>query len=201
MTAVVHHIPDDPSVLHYIEIPDPSCPPDSVLIRVEAISIEGGDLISRASAVPPTPNYVPGYAAAGEIVAVGSQVHDRLVGQKVTRFDGSHAAMRAVKATRTWLVPAGPEMAAAAALPINAMSDANTPDPGAFAPAGITQMSYVSKALPAHDAGTGAFRRATLKAERKIEGKAACARLQDREKHSLMPATWRTVAKVSGRPR
>lgn len=61
-----------------------------------------------------------GNAAAGEVVAVGPEVRDRLVGQKVTSFDmdGSHAAMRAVKASRIWLVPEGLGMAQDAALPI-----------------------------------------------------------------------------------
>lgn len=121
MKAVVYETPGAPDVLQYKDIVEPPCPPDGVLIKVEAISIEGGDLINRASALPPSTNHVPGYAAAGEIIAVGSQVHDRFVGQKVTSFDlsGSHAAMRAVKATRTWLVPEGLDMAAAAALPIS----------------------------------------------------------------------------------
>jgi len=90
-----------------------------VLIRVEAISAEGGDLINRASTPPLSPGYILGYAAAGEVIAVGPEAHDRLVGQRVISFDlcGSHATMRAVQASRTWLVPDGLDRAAAA-LPI-----------------------------------------------------------------------------------
>jgi len=121
MKAAVYDTAGAPHVLQYKDVADPSCPPDGVLIRVEAISIEGGDLITRASTTPPSPGYVLGYAAAGEIIAVGSQVHDRFAGQKVASFDmsGSHAALRAVKATRTWPMPEGLEMTAAAALPIS----------------------------------------------------------------------------------
>ena len=95
--------------------------PDDVLIEVEAISIEGGDLIHRRVAPPAGPNHVVGYAAAGTIVAVGDNVVNRKVGQRVTSFDlaGSHASRRAVKAGRTWLVPDGLDMNAAAALPIS----------------------------------------------------------------------------------
>jgi NADPH:quinone reductase-like Zn-dependent oxidoreductase len=88
---------------------------------VVAISIEGGDLINRATAAPQPAGHVPGYAASGEIIEVGAKVHDRFIGQKVTSFDmgGSHAELRAVKATQTWIVPDGLQMAAAAALPIS----------------------------------------------------------------------------------
>jgi len=121
MKAAVYDAPGAPHVLQYREVAEPACPADGVLIRVEAISIEGGDLINRASTPPPAAGYIPGYAAAGEIVAVGPQVRDRAVGQKVTSFDmgGSHAQLRAVTASRTWPVPEGLDMAAAAALPIS----------------------------------------------------------------------------------
>ena len=121
MKAAVYSSPGGPDVLHYKTIPDPSCPGDGVVIRVEAISVEGGDLINRAATAPASSDHVLGYAAAGEIIAVGPEVQDRFVGQKVTSFDmsGSHAALRAVKASRTWIVPPALDMTAAAALPIS----------------------------------------------------------------------------------
>lgn len=121
MKAAVYDAPGAPDVLRYIDLADPLCPTDGVLIKVESISIEGGDLINRASSPPPGPEKVVGYAAAGEVVAVGAGVHNRFIGQKVASFDlhGSHASLRAVKATRTWIVPDGLSMDAAAALPIS----------------------------------------------------------------------------------
>jgi NADPH:quinone reductase len=121
MKAAVYDQPGSPDVLHYVDVPDPVCPKDGVLIRIEAIAIEGGDLINRASAPPPHSAFIMGYAAAGEIIAVGENVSNRHVGQKVTSFDlaGSHAELRAVAASRTWPVPEGLGMAAAAALPIS----------------------------------------------------------------------------------
>jgi NADPH:quinone reductase-like Zn-dependent oxidoreductase len=120
MKAAVYDRNGGPEVLRYEEVPDPVCPSDGVVVRHEAIAIEGGDLINRASSTPPHQGYIVGYAAAGEIVAVGSDVSDRHVGQKVTSFDlaGSHAELRTVAASRTWLVPEGLGMPAAAALPI-----------------------------------------------------------------------------------
>jgi NADPH:quinone reductase-like Zn-dependent oxidoreductase len=120
MKAAIYDHPGPPDVLRYADVPDPVCPSDGVLIRVEAAAVEGGDLINRASTPPPHPAFVVGYAAAGEVIAVGDNVKDRQVGQKVTSFDlaGSHAELRAVAANRTWPVPEGLDMAAAAALPI-----------------------------------------------------------------------------------
>ncbi|MGV1964080.1 quinone oxidoreductase family protein [Agrobacterium sp. 22-222-1] len=120
MKASIYNLPGKPEVLHYKDVPDPVCPPDGVIIRVEAIAIEGGDLINRSTARPPHPDFILGYAAAGEIVAVGLRVRDRHIGQKVTSFDfsGSHAELRAVAASRTWPLPKGVDMAAAASLPI-----------------------------------------------------------------------------------
>ena len=47
MKAAVYDNPGPPTVLRYAEVPDPVCEPQDVLIAVEAISIEGGDLINR----------------------------------------------------------------------------------------------------------------------------------------------------------
>lgn len=120
MKAAIYDQPGVPNVLYYADVPDPVCLPDGVVIRVEAIAIEGGDLINRAVSPPPSSPFVVGYAAAGVVIAVGENVSNRQVGQKVTSFDlaGSHAELRAVAASQTWPVPEGLDMSAAAALPI-----------------------------------------------------------------------------------
>jgi hypothetical protein len=41
-----------PDVLRYEDVPDPECSDGRVLIDVEAISIEGGDLLARAGSPP-----------------------------------------------------------------------------------------------------------------------------------------------------
>ena len=119
MKAAVYDEPGAPSVLRYVDVPDPVCGPEDVLIAVEAISIEGGDLINRRSTPQQSP-WIVGYAAAGTIVAIGEAVSDRAVGQKVTAFSmsGSHAALWAVPASRTWPIPQDLDMIRAAALPI-----------------------------------------------------------------------------------
>ena len=120
MKAAVYDTAGPPDVLRYVEVPDPVIRTEEVLVRVEAISIEGGDLIHRRATAPPRPAWVGGVAAAGVVAAVGSCVDNRKVGDRVAAFDmqGSHAELWAVPATRTWRVPAGVDPAHAAALPI-----------------------------------------------------------------------------------
>ncbi|MGQ2952313.1 MAG: quinone oxidoreductase family protein [Agrobacterium sp.] len=120
MKAAVYDNPGPPTVLRYADVPDPVCGPQDVLIAVEAISIEGGDLINRRS-TPQRSSWIVGYAAAGTIVAVGEKVRDRSVGQRVTAFDmqGSHAELWSVPASRTWLIPNDVGTVQAAALPIS----------------------------------------------------------------------------------
>ncbi|MFA1281942.1 zinc-binding alcohol dehydrogenase family protein [Citrobacter telavivensis] len=121
MKAAVYDVEGAPGVLKYVDIPEPVTGPDDILISVEAISIEGGDLINRRSTPPPLPSWIVGYAAAGTVVAVGSKVRSRAVGDRVAAFhmQGSHAERWAVPAERTWLIPDGMDMTEAAVLPIS----------------------------------------------------------------------------------
>lgn len=121
MKAAVYDQAGPPDVLTYRDVADPIVGPDDVLIAVEAISIEGGDLINRRSTPPPGRPWIVGYAASGRVVGAGANVRDRKVGDRVTAFDmqGSHAELWAVPAIRTWLLPSGVDAASAAALPIS----------------------------------------------------------------------------------
>lgn len=107
--------------LRIVEVPDPIAGPDDLLIRVEHISIEGGDLMFRRVGMGGR-NNVLGYSAAGEIVAVGENVQGFSVGQKVTTFaaDGSHATLRSAPAATCFHIPEGLDPAVAAAIPVAA---------------------------------------------------------------------------------
>ena len=109
-----------PEALRYEEVPDPDCPDGCVVIDTEAISIEGGDLLARASSPPPSVPHVVGYLAAGTIVEVGAGVEDRAVGDRVVTLNmaGSHASKRAVPAISTWPIPDGLDAAPAACVPV-----------------------------------------------------------------------------------
>jgi len=116
----VIHENGGPEVLRYEELPDPDCPDGCVVIDTEAISIEGGDLLARASSPPPSVPHVVGYLAAGTIVDVGAGVEDRAVGDRVVTLNmaGSHASKRAVPAISTWPIPDGLDAAPAACVPV-----------------------------------------------------------------------------------
>jgi NADPH2:quinone reductase len=118
--AAVIHENGGPEVLRYEELPDPDCPDGCVVIDTEAISIEGGDLLARASSPPPSVPHVVGYLAAGTIVEVGAGVEDRAVGDRVVTLNmaGSHASKRAVPAISTWPIPDGLDAAPAACVPV-----------------------------------------------------------------------------------
>lgn len=51
MKAAVYDVEGAPGVLKYADVPEPVTGPDDILISVEAISIEGGDLINRLSLI------------------------------------------------------------------------------------------------------------------------------------------------------
>src|SRR5213076_660889 len=120
MKAAVIYENGGPDVLRYEDVPDPECPDGCVLVDVEAISIEGGDLLHRAGSPPPSVPHVVGYLAAGTVAAVGAGVENRAVGDRVVTLNaaGSHAARRAVPAMSTWPIPAGLDAAPAACIPV-----------------------------------------------------------------------------------
>jgi len=109
-----------PDVLRYEDVADPECPEGCVLIDVEAISIEGGDLLARAGSPPPSVPYIVGYLAAGVVSEVGAGVENRPVGERVVTLNaaGSHASRRVVPAMSTWPIPDGLDAAAAACVPV-----------------------------------------------------------------------------------
>lgn len=120
MKAAVYYENGAPDVLKYEDVPDPQCHPKGIVIRVEAVSIEGGDTLNRFRGPLMTHPHVVGYQAAGEVIEVGEQVADFKVGDKVctTGAFGSHAELRAVPAATAWKVPAGLSTQEAAVIPV-----------------------------------------------------------------------------------
>ncbi|MBV9331071.1 MAG: zinc-binding alcohol dehydrogenase family protein [Alphaproteobacteria bacterium] len=120
MKAAVYYENGAPDVFRYEDVPDPECQPSGIVIRVEAVSIEGGDTLNRWHGALTARPHIVGYQAAGEIVAVGSEVRHLRVGQKVvtTGFSGSHASLRAVPARTSWPIPEGADLQACATVPV-----------------------------------------------------------------------------------
>jgi NADPH2:quinone reductase len=120
MKAAVYYENGEPNVLKYEDVEDPEVHPKGIVIRVEAVSIEGGDTLNRWRGALATRPHIVGYQAAGEIVEVGSEVHDLRVGQKVATVGafGSHAELRAVPARSAWVIPDGFDPRLAAVMPV-----------------------------------------------------------------------------------
>ncbi|MCI3131790.1 quinone oxidoreductase family protein [Phenylobacterium aquaticum] len=120
MKAAVYYENGGPEVLKYEDVPDPQLHPKGVIIKVEAIAIEGGDTLNRWRGPLMTNPHVVGYQAAGEIIAVGDEVTHLRVGQKVATVNnwGSHAALRSVPARNCWPIPDGYDVQKAAAIPV-----------------------------------------------------------------------------------
>jgi NADPH2:quinone reductase len=120
LKAAVYYENGEPDVLKYEDAPDPQCHPKGVVIRVEAISIEGGDTLNRWQGALATRPHIVGYQAAGEIIEVGAEVTDLFLGQKVATVNafGSHAALRAVPARSAWPIPEGFDPKLASAIPV-----------------------------------------------------------------------------------
>lgn len=109
-----------PDVLHYGDLPDPVVAADTVLIRNEWISIEGGDLLNRIHTPPSSAQFVPGYQAAGVVEMVGADVDGFAPGDRVVGFNwhGSHAEYFAVASHHAYRVPDALDLRTAAIIPI-----------------------------------------------------------------------------------
>lgn len=120
MKAAVYYETGAPDVLRYEDVLDPVCHTQGVVIRVEAVSIEGGDTLNRGGGQMAGVPHIVGYQAAGEIVEVGAEITHLKVGQKVVTVNafGSHAELRSVPARNAWPIPAGFDLQKAAAIPV-----------------------------------------------------------------------------------
>jgi NADPH2:quinone reductase len=120
MKAAVYYENGGPDVFKYEEVPDPEQHPKGVVVKVEAVSIEGGDTLNRLRGAMATRPHVVGYQAAGEVVWAGEEVTNLKVGQKVvtTGAYGSHAEYRGVTARTAWPIPDGMDVRLAACIPV-----------------------------------------------------------------------------------
>lgn len=121
MKAAVYHRTGPPEVLQYEDVPDPAVRPGGVVIRVEAVSIEGGDVLNRAGGDMAGDPHIVGYQCAGTIVAVGEgDVAGLQMGQRVVAVmaNGSHAQLVSVPARAAWPIPYGADLVEAACVPV-----------------------------------------------------------------------------------
>jgi NADPH2:quinone reductase len=120
MKAAVYYENGGPDVLRYEEVPDPTCPPDGIVIDVEVVSLEGGDTLHRARTPLPRKPHIVGYQAAGTVREVGSSANGFTVGDRVVALvpNGSHASRMAARAATTWKVPSGADLTTVPCVPV-----------------------------------------------------------------------------------
>jgi NADPH:quinone reductase len=124
MRAVRVHQPGGPEVLQYEELPPPEPKPREALVQLEASGVNFIDVYKRAGLYRiPLPATL-GEEGAGKVIAVGDDVTDVRVGDRVAWASvlGSYAELAVVPASR--LVPLPSEISAtqAAALMLQGMT-------------------------------------------------------------------------------
>ncbi len=120
MKAAVYYQSGGPEVFRVEEVPDPVTGPDDVLIRVEAVSVEGGDTLHRLRGELAAAPHIVGYQCAGTVLDVGLNVTGFTAGDRVVTVgpDGSHAELRAARESLCWLIPDGLPTEQAACVPV-----------------------------------------------------------------------------------
>ncbi|GAA4802682.1 NADP-dependent oxidoreductase [Actinomycetospora chlora] len=153
MRAIGVNTDGGPEALEVVELPEPHAGRGEVRLRVRAAAVNPTDTFvrngDRASSASDTarrwgkdpPPYVPGMDAAGEVDEIGegtdTELHVGDAAMAVVVPDGSHGAYAehvVVPAGSVVRAPAGASVAAAATLPMNALTARHALDVLALAP-------------------------------------------------------------------
>lgn len=121
MTAIEISTPGGPEVLIAAERPVPSPGDGELLLKVAFAGVNRPDVIQRKGLYPPPPGAsdLPGLEVSGVVVSVGAGVSRELLGTRQCALvsGGGYAQYCIARADVCLPVPAGMEMAQAAALP------------------------------------------------------------------------------------
>jgi len=82
------------------EVPDPQPAPDQVVVKLDTVGVCGIDVHITQGLFPSTPPAVLGHEASGEIVAVGADVPESRLGERVAMDTTSHCGN--CENCRTW---------------------------------------------------------------------------------------------------
>lgn len=108
MHAIVVSHTGDASVLEWTERPDPKPGPDQVTIKVSLTGVNYADIMRRRGGYRGgPPPFVPGLDCVGTILAVGREVTDLKVGQRVAAFpeDGGYTEIAVARDILTYPLP------------------------------------------------------------------------------------------------
>lgn len=121
---VVATAPGGPDVLELQEHPVPDPGPTDVLVRTAAAGVNFIDTYRRSGAYPVTYPYALGSEGSGTVLAVGADVRDVAVGDRVawSEAPASYAEHVVVPAREVLAVPDGVDDRVAAALPLQGLT-------------------------------------------------------------------------------
>jgi putative PIG3 family NAD(P)H quinone oxidoreductase len=122
MRAVVITRPGGPEVLEIRVVDPPEVGPGDLLVRVRASGLNRADIHQRKGgypAPPGSPPDIPGLEYAGEVAAVGTDVRDFVVGDRVLGIagGGAHAELLAIPARTAARLPGNLSWDDAGAIP------------------------------------------------------------------------------------
>ena len=121
MIAIGFEAPGGPEVLQPQSLPVPVPGAGQVLVKVAYAGVNRPDVIQRRGLYPPPPGAspIPGLEIAGEVVALGADVSDAMLGQRVCALvsGGGYAEYCLAMADHCLPVPADMPLDQAAALP------------------------------------------------------------------------------------
>ena len=124
MHAIRINQPGGPEVLSYEEIERPNPGPDQALVKIKAIGVNYIDVYHRIGRYPAHTPFTLGQEAAGVVEAVGPDVSDVKVGDRVayTGQMGSYAEYAVVPSGVLVQIPTGVEERQAAAVMLQGMT-------------------------------------------------------------------------------
>ncbi|MEU4705295.1 quinone oxidoreductase [Nocardia salmonicida] len=113
-----------PEVLRYVEVPDPQAGPGQLLVETQGVGVNYIDIYFRTGQYPQATPYLPGSEGTGIVVAIGSDVTEFAVGDRVAwaSAPGSYADVVAVDEAVAVKVPDDVEPAVAAAALLQGMT-------------------------------------------------------------------------------
>jgi NADPH2:quinone reductase len=121
MTAIAITVPGGPEVLKAVTLATPKPGAGQLLVEVAAAGVNRPDVAQRMGVYPPPPGHspLPGLEVAGEVAATGDGVTRWRAGDKVCALvnGGGYAEYCIAEETSALPVPAGLDMARAAAVP------------------------------------------------------------------------------------
>ncbi|WP_448071746.1 quinone oxidoreductase family protein [Georgenia yuyongxinii] len=124
MRAIHATVAGGPEVLSVVDVPAPEPGPGELLVDVAAAGVNFIDTYKRSSVYPMPFPHVVGEEGAGTVRAVGAGVTEVAPGDRVAwaGAPGSYAEQVLVRADVALPVPAGVDLATAAALPLQGMT-------------------------------------------------------------------------------